>query len=273
MIESPPSARTFWRRGAPATFAVHVAQTSLAVVVASAWSSALTGAWGGHADGPRALMSGAILVETLHALSEGWAARGLVATIGAAIVWWLLGLPLQLWWLEAMRRPAPAHRRLARALARVPHALGATALWALAMGAVLALALTAPALWWVAFREHPDPRWADVGGGLLLLPALAAAFLGAAWHDTTRAAIVAGRPPLEALAVGWRERRAGAYVAWMGGAHALAAAATLAQGPDWFVLLEGQLLLLAARFARAAWLASALARVVPREAGSSRMPV
>ncbi len=263
--EPTPTARQLWRRALPTTFAVHVAQTLLAVGLASWWADALAGAWAQHADGPSALAEGGgLLVETIHALADGAATPALLATIPTTLAWWMLGLPVQLWWIEAMRHPAPAWRSFTRALQRTPAALAMTLVWSATSGALLLVVLAVALAWRSSFASHPDPRWADLGSVLCLLLALGLATTAAAWHDTARAAVVLGDAPLDALGAGWRARRPLVYLGWTSAAGALTMTASLLPGPAWLTLLGGQLLLLGARFLRAAWLAGALHQVLRR---------
>lgn len=269
-VLASPSARDAWRRGVPATFAVHVAQTTLAVLLASWWGEALIGAWAGHADGARALVhGGGILVETLHGLTDGWAARALLRTLPLLLAWWLLGVPLQLWWIAEMRAGTSRRETLVGALRRVPAALATSLVWGATAGAALTLALAPPILWRLALASTPDPRWADLGGLVAALPALLVALTAGAWHDTARAAVVLGHGPMQALTVAWRARRTRAYAGWTLAAGVLTAAASLL--PSGWTLLAGQALLLAARYARAAWVATALTSVT-RSTGEPASP-
>ena len=248
-------------RAMPTTFAVHLAQTVLAVFAASVWSAAFAAALGGHAEGLHDLRTGGtIAVEAIGSFLKTHAGWALGYTALVALGWWLVSIPLQMVWLHAHEGPLD-RAAILRALGRSLPALGASLLMVVPLVGVLIIAGGLPWAWVMIFGDDPDPRVLDLGALLALIPGFLLALLWAAWLDVARAAVALGLAPMAAIRAGWTIRSAHLYAAWWLLGLILSLVAVGLGGPGWLMLLGAQLALVARTYARSAWWSTALARL------------
>lgn len=247
-------------RAVPATFGVHVAQTSIAVLAASIWSAGFVAAFGGHPDGVEALRHGGpIAVESIGSFLESHAGWGFGYTGAVALSWWLASIPVQMVWLHAHQHTLD-RRSVREALRRSIPALGASLLMLLPFLLVILAGVGLP--WaWIALHDSVDSRMGDLGLLVALAPGLVLWLVWSAWFDTSRAAIALGLGPLEAIRAAWRVRTTHLYAVWWLVGLALSLAAVGMGGPGWWILVGAQLALLARTYARSAWWSCALSRI------------
>lgn len=245
----------YWRRGLGATFAIHVVQTGIAALIASLWANAFATAFAGHPGGiVEAAEGGRIAVETARGLGDtSEFALGYFLIVVA--MWWVLSVPLELWWLDRMR----GEGSLARTARRTLRGVAASASVWVALSLPLAVLGALPWLWYGGFYDDPDPRWSDLGAIVAGLPV---ALLGAkamAWGDGVRAAVddqpLSGEWLTKVLRRGWRAGSLRRYLPFAIGALVLSVAAVSLPRA---ALLVSQIVLLFRTLLRAGWLASVL---------------
>lgn len=260
---TPSSIGTFVR-SLPITLLVHGLGLALSWLLATRWVGALEAATGTTpTPGADLFAGGALAMESWRAFSENALPNLIVSTLGMFWLWSLSSIGLQVLWLRAMTLVRPS------GIVAVAATLGRALLVSLALVGPLLFSLAfvigLPALWHLAFRADPDPRWHDVGMLACLLPGT---LLFAAWatvKDLAYAGVVRGDRVMLAIYQAWRERDAlGRYLG-----YAIVGLAcgwgTLWLGDDLSTALGAQALLLVRTLSRAGWLAHATVRLPPQD--------
>jgi len=262
------------RTAAPATFAVYVCQTLLALAPAWPLARAVERSLATHPLGSDALDApgGLWRLETLAALSDTAAPLADVTLIAVLLTLAVAPL-LQMTWLAALLRRMPLREALALGARRYAAAVGVSvALLPVLLVALGTLALV-PAMLSRLVTQTPSDRTHDlvVLGGLV--PGLVLLAFWGLWHDLARASLARSGRSLSAVLRGAQAclppRTLPTYLGWLAvGAFFATAAQLLASGfsgrgslAAFATLLLTQTLGLARTVVRARWLATALDRV------------
>jgi len=252
-----------WRRGAFATFLVHLGLTALALPAASAVTSGVRRVAGEHPRGVNGWSSEA----TVDIVVEAMAAAGAEVFVDLAFMGGLallLSVPVQMVWLTAMREPLTP-KALGRAMLKTPTAWMVSLLlvpaWLLGAGVLVGCGWAAHAIF-----EGPNPRTHDLAVLVSLLPGIALWVSWGAWHDLARASVAEdAASAFDAARRGWRALRPalGEYVTWQLVAASVVVLGwwTSGLGSATLVLFATQTVALGRTFVRARWLASATLRV------------
>lgn len=248
-------------RAMPITFGVHLTQTLIAVFAASVWSAGMVAAFGGHPEGVDALRDGGpIAVETLSAFFKTHAGFGFGFTGAVALAWWIASIPVQLVWLQSHEQGLDRVAVVA-ALRRMFPALGASLLMVLPLVLVLGVLVGLPMAWAWFMGGDPDVRARDLGVLLAMAPGALLWLLWGAWFDMTRAGVLLGLDPIDAIKTAWRVRAGHIYAGWWLLGLVMSLLAVALGGPAWWILIGGQLALLARTYVRSAWWSCALGRM------------
>lgn len=167
----------------PTTFAVHVVLTALAALGAQRVSAVMD-----------ALAPGRSAVEILDAL-EGIFQQNIADSLGAplavASLALLIGAPLQMAWLTALRSNTSVRGAFAAGLIAWPRAFAADLVLVLPAALLLALTALAPLAAHLALADSPNARSHDLGVLLALLLPLGTWLTLSAFRDLVRASLLA----------------------------------------------------------------------------------